>query len=194
MSKVILVISMSLDGFVAGPNIRLEAGMGDGGDVLHEWAFDSDHPIDRQMLEGGVESLGAVIAGRRTYDMALPGWQADGPTGPARVPVVVVSHSAPKDMLENGVYTFVNGIEATLAKAKTIAGDKAISIMGGADIAQQFINAGLVDDIQIQLVPVLLGDGLRLFEHLDKRSIRLETLEVKTGSAIHMRFRVLNEA
>lgn len=191
MGKVIFVISMSLDGFIAGPNMRLEAGLGDGGEVLHEWAFNSGNSLDRQMLTEGIETLGAVITGRRNYDMSIQWWQADGPTGPARRPLIVVSHDKPKDVPENGVYTFVNGIDAALAQAQATAGDKDISVMGGANIAQQFIKAGLVDEIQIHLVPVLLGDGLRMFEHLGDEQIHLETLDVKTGEAIHMRFRVV---
>jgi dihydrofolate reductase len=190
MSKVIFVISMSLDGFMAGPNMRAEEPMGEGGLILHDWAMGSN-PVDRQILEEGIGSIGAVISGRRNYDMAIPGWQADGPTGPARVPVFVVSHNEPQEVPENGVYTFVNGIDAAVAQAKATAGDKDISVMGGANIAQQFIKAGLVDEIQIQLVPVLLGSGLRMFEHLGDEQIRLETLEVKTGSVIHMRFRIV---
>src|SRR3712207_6822028 len=97
MSKVIFDISMSLDGFVTAANVRPEEPMGDGGQRLHEWAFGDDER-NRELLAEAVHSLGAVIAGRRTYDHSVPWWGADGPTGPARVPVFVVTHAEPEDV------------------------------------------------------------------------------------------------
>jgi len=191
MGKVILVMSMSLDGFITAANRRPEEPMGDGGLRLHEWAMGED-ARSRKILEEGVRGLGAVIAGRRTYDDSVAWWGADGPTGPARQPVFVVSHDIPDDIPEGGVYTFVNDIEAALARAQAAAGDKVVSVMGGANIAQQFLRAGLVDEIQIHLVPVLFGGGTRLFEHLGSEHIPLETVEViETAPAIHLRFRLV---
>ena len=192
MGKVSFDISMSLDGFITGGNRRPDEPLGDGGEQLHKWAFDSEDKINRKLLEESVASLGAVIAGRSTYDDAIPGWKADGPTGSARVPVVVVSHTVPDDVPESGVYTFVDGIENALARAQAAAGDKDISVMGGANIAQQFIKAGLLDEISIHLVPVLFGSGTRLIEGLGGEHVQLETTEVmKTKEAIHLRFRVI---
>lgn len=192
MNKVIFDISMSLDGFITAANIRPEEPLGDGGEQLHEWAFSGKDDRNREILARGVAGIGAVIAGRRTYDHSLPWWGADGPTGPVRLPVFVVSHDVPEDVPEGGVYTFVDGIEAALTRAKTAAGDKDVSVMGGADIAQQFIRAGLIDEIQIHLVPVLFGRGMRLFEHLGNEHIQLETTEViETAEATHLRFLIV---
>ena len=191
MGKVIYDISMSLDGFITGANVRPEAGLGDGGERLHEWAFNSPDPRNRELLAKGA-SLGAIITGRHNYDLSVPYWEADGPTGAARVATIVVSHSVPKDIPERGVYRFADGIEAALEKAQKAAGDKDVAIMGGANIAAQFLKLRLVDEISIHLVPVLFGSGTRLFEHLGSEHVQLEALEViETKEAIHLRFRVL---
>ena len=117
---------------------------------------------------------------------------ADGPAGPARVPVFVVTHIKPEDVSEGGVYAFVtDGIESALEQAKAAAGEKDVAVMGGAEVGQRYIRAGLVDKISIHLVPVLLGGGTRMFEHLGGGYIRLETAEViETPEATHLRFRV----
>ena len=108
------------------------------------------------------------------------------------MPTVVVSHSVPTDIPDDGVYSFADGIEAALKKAQKAAGDKDVAVMGGGNIAAQFFNLGLVDEISIHLVPVLFGSGTRLFEHLGGEHIQLETLEViETREAIHLRFRVV---
>jgi dihydrofolate reductase len=191
MGKVIYDISMSLDGFITAANVRPEAGLGDGGERLHEWAFNSADPRNRELLAKGA-SLGAIITGRHNYDLSVPYWHADGPTGAARVPTVVVSHGVPQDIPAGSVYRFANGIEPALETAKKAAGSKDVAIMGGANIAAQFVKLGLVDEIGIHMVPVLFGSGIRLFEHLDGEHIPLETLEViETKEAIFMRFRVI---
>jgi dihydrofolate reductase len=192
MSKVIFDISMSLDGFVTASNVRPEEPMGDGGQRLHEWAFGEDER-NRELLAEAVNFVGAVIAGRRTYALSVPWWGADGPTGPARVPVFVVTHAEPEEVPEEGVYTFVtDGIESALEQAKMAAGDKDVAVMGGAEMGQQYIGAGLVDEISIHLVPVLLGGGTRMFEHLGGEHIQLESAGViKTPEATHLRFRVV---
>jgi dihydrofolate reductase len=190
VGKVIYDISMSLDGFITGANVRPEAGLGDGGERLHDWAFNSSDPRNHELLAKGA-SLGAIITGRNNYDLSVPYWGADGPTS-AQVPTVVVSHSVPQDIPQGGVYSFVDGVEAALETAKKAAGDKDVAIMGGANIAQQFVKLGLIDEISIHLVPVLFGSGIRLFEHLDSGHIPLETVEViETAEAIHLRFRVV---
>ena len=191
MGKVIYDISMSLDGFITAANVRPEAGLGDGGERLHDWAFNSADPRNRELLAKGA-SLGAIISGRHNYDLAVPYWNADGPTGDARVPTIVVSHSVPQDIPNGGVYRFADSIEAALEKAQKAAGDKDVAIMGGANIAAQFLKRGLVDEISIHLVPVLFGSGIRLFEHLGSEHVQLETIEVtETKEAIHLRFRLL---
>jgi dihydrofolate reductase len=191
MGKVVFDISMSLDGFITAANRRPEEPMGDGGERLHEWAFGNDQR-DREVLMGGVGGTGAVIAGRRTYDDSVPWWGADGPTGPARLPVFVLSHDVPEGTPEGGVYTFVTeGIERALELARAAAGDKGVTVMGGAETGQQFIRAGLVDELSIHLVPVLFGSGTRMFEHLGDQPVQLENVEaIQTAAATHLRFRI----
>jgi dihydrofolate reductase len=193
MGKVTFDMSMSLDGFVAGANARPEAGwggLGEGGERLHDWGFNSADPRNSQVAAGWV-ATGAVIVGRTTYDHSILNWGADGPMGAARVPVIIVSHSVPKDVPEGGVYTFADSPEAALAAAREAAGDKAIGIAGG-NIAQQFLALGLVDEIFVHLVPVLFGAGTRLIDDLRGKHVQLETLEViNTREAVHLRFRVV---
>ena len=190
MGKVIFDISMSLDGFITAANVRLEAGLGDGGEQLHDWGFNSVDPRNREIVARWA-TIGAVIVGRTTYNLSIPHWGADGPTGAARTPTVIVSHSVPQDIPDGGVYTFVDSVEAALETAKKAAGDKDVVIQGG-NIAQQFLTRGLVDEIFIHLVPVLFGSGTRLIEDLDGEHVQLETAEViETKEAIHLRFRVI---
>ena len=190
MGKVIFDISMSLDGFMTAAGQTPEEPMGKGGERLTEWAFGSDER-DREILSTGVAGLGAVICGRRTYDTSLPWWGPDGPTGPARVHVFVLSHGEPDDVPEGGVYTFVDGIEPALAAAREAAGDRYITVMGGAETGQQYLRAGLVDELSIHLVPVLLGDGTRMFEHLGELHLYMDNADaMKTPAATHLRFRL----
>jgi dihydrofolate reductase len=192
MSTVVFDISMSLDGFITASGRRPEEPMGDGGQRLHEWAFGEDER-NREFFERSISELGAVIAGRNTYDDSLPWWGADGPTGPARRPLFVVTHEAPAESPEGGVYTFVtDGIESALEQAKAVADGKIVTVMGGASIGQQYIAAGLIDEISIHLVPVLFGSGTKMFEHLGGEHIQLEPIEViETRAATHLRFRIV---
>ncbi|HEY7621386.1 MAG TPA: dihydrofolate reductase family protein [Solirubrobacteraceae bacterium] len=192
MTKVFFDISMSLDGYMTASGQTQDEPMGPGGDQLVAWAFGEDER-DRRVLTEGVAATGAVIAGRRTYDTSLPWWGADGPTGDARVPVFVVTHDPPVDAPENGVYTFVpDGIEAALEQARAAAADKHVTVMGGADTGQQFVRAGLVDELSIHLVPILLGGGTRMFEHLGDEHIKLERVGLTdTPAATHLRLRVV---
>jgi dihydrofolate reductase len=190
MGKVIFDVSMSLNGFITGANVRPEAGLGDGGERLHEWGFNNPGPRNREIMEV-YATFGATIFGRTTYDLSIQYWGADGPTGAARVPTVVVSHSMPQDIPQDSVYSFVTNVEVALETAKKLAGDKDISITG-ANVAQQFLKLGFIDEISIHLVPVLFGSGTRLFEHLDSEHISLEIIEViETAEVIHMRFRAM---
>ena len=190
MGKVIFDISMSLDGFITAANARPEAGLGDGGERLHDWGFNSADPRNHDIMEW-YANTGANIFGRTGYDHSILYWGADGPTGAARIPTVIVSHSVPQDISEGDVYSFVDSVEAALETAKKAAGDKDIYITG-ADVAQQFLKRGLIDEVSLHLVPVLFGSGRRLFEGLDGEHISLEILTViRTAEAIHMRFRVV---
>jgi dihydrofolate reductase len=190
VGKVVFDISMSLDGFITGANVRLEAGLGADGERLHDWGFKSEDPRNREIVAGWANT-GATIFGRTTYDLSIQYWGADGPTGADRIPTVIVSHSVPEDVPQDSVYTFVNGIEAALETAQELAGDKDISITG-ANVAQQFLTRGLIDELSIHLVPVLFSKGTRLFEGLDSEHITLETIDViETAEAVHLRFRVV---
>ena len=145
MTRVIFDISMSLDGYMTASNVRPEEPMGDGGQRLHEWAFGGGEG-NRELLAEATDAVGTVIAGRRTYDLSVPWWGADAPAGPARVPVIVVTHAEPEGVPEGGVYTFVtDGIESALEKARAAAGDKDVAVMGGAEIEQHYIRAGRGD-------------------------------------------------
>ena len=193
MGKVIFDISMSLDGFITGANPRAEAGwggLGEGGERLHDWGFNSTDPRNREIMER-YPTIGANIFGRTGYDHSILNWGADGPTGAARVPTVIVSHNVPQQVPDGGVYSFVDSVEAAFETAKKLADDKDILIMG-ANVPQQFLKLGLIDEISIHLVPVLFGSGTRLFDGLEGEHISLEILEViRTPEAIHMRFRVV---
>jgi dihydrofolate reductase len=191
MGKVIFDISMSLDGFMTAANQTPEEPMGDGGLRLVQWAFGEDER-DREVLTTGIASIGAVIAGRRTYDTSVLWWGADGPTGPARLPVFVLSHRQADDVPEGGVYTFVDaGIDGVLERARAVAGDRDVCIMGGADTGQQFLRAGLVDELSIHLVPVLLGRGTRMFEHLGDEHLGFDVAStLQTSQALHLRLRM----
>ena len=192
MSQVIFDISMSLDGFITAANRTAEEPLGAGGERLHDWAFGQD-PVNREYMESAVASLGAVITGRVNYDDSIPWWGSDGPTGPARRPVFVVTHKLPETSPQGGVYTFVTGgIAAALDQARIAAGKKDVTVMGGANIGQQYLAAGLVDEISLHLVPVLFGAGTRMFEHLGQQHIRLEPISVlSTPTAIHARYRIV---
>ena len=191
MGSVIYDKSMSLDGFIAGANMRLEAGLGDDGERLHEWVFEDQ--AGKEMLEREVERLGAVICGRRTYDMSIQYWDTDGPTGPARVPLFVLSHGVPDDVPEGGVYTFVDDLETALVRARETAGDKNISVMG-ADVGRQLMNAGAIDEISIHVVPVLFGSGTPMFGQGVDEHVTLEFAGVtESPHATHLRYRVVRD-
>jgi dihydrofolate reductase len=201
MSMVFAEITMSLDGFVAGPNDSPDLGLGEGGERLHEWVFGlaswrGPHGLeggetgrDSEILEEAIKATGAVIVGRRMFDNAR-GW---GEEPPFHVPVFVLTHDA-RDDLVKGDTTFIfvsDGIESALEQARGAAGEKDVSIGGGANTIQQFLNAGLVDEIQIHVAPLLLGGGIRLLDNLQP-GIELEkTRVIDSPQVTHMRFRVV---
>lgn len=188
-------ISISLDGYITGPHQTADEPLGRGGDALHDWSM-ADDPAGRREVTAAVERYGAVIAGRTTYDHSLPSWGADGPSGEVRRPVVVVTHQAPADSPENGVYEFVTGgIEAAQSRAEEVAGSGDVCVMGGANVARQFILAGRVDEISLHIAPVLFGDGMRLFGSVETEALRLEPIHVaESRMATHVRYRVLGSA
>lgn len=191
MSKVIFDMSMSLDGFVRVTGATAQEPLGKGGERLHEWAMGAD-PAGGELVAAAVAEAGAYICGRRTYDDSVAWWKADGPTGPARVPLFVVTHRAPDDAPEGSVYTFVtDGIDSALRRAVQTAAGKDVLVMGGPDVGLQLVRAGLVDHIGVHLVPVLFGGGLRFFEHIGDDHIRLEKVSVvDTPQATHLLYRI----
>lgn len=191
MGRVVFDISVSLDGYMTAAGQTAEEPLGPGGQLLTDWAFGDEQ--NREYLASQVAGLGAVITGRATYDTSLPWWGPDGPSGPARRPVFVLTHAAPKDPPAGGVYSFVvDGIESALRQAQAAAGDQVVCIMGGADVGQQFLAAGLVEEVSVHLVPVLFGAGTRMFDHLGTAHRQWQAISaVATPAAIHTRFRVL---
>ena len=203
MSKVVLDMSVSLDGIGAGPNPSEENRMGVGGDRLHEWmpSYDPTQdpaggvPAARQADARMVQELfaaakGAVVLGKRTFDLGLEPW---GGT-PFPAPCFVVTHEARDDLVTNtGTFAFVrDGIERAVRRAQAAAGDKDVLVMGGPTVARQAVRAGLVDEISLHVVPVLLGAGSRPFEHLGPEAIELERIVLTPSpQATHLRFRVM---
>ena len=177
-------ISISVDGFVAGPNTDQYPGLGQGGEILHAWLGE---PGGEQIIRDTFASWGAVLTSRAIYD-GTRGW---GEEPPFRMPVFVVTHR-PHEVVVKGQTTFTSdGITSAIAQAAATAGDKKVHIMGGASIIQQALNAGLVDQLQLHVTPVLLGDGTPLFAHLDG-PIRLEQIEAATTRyAHHLRYRIV---
>jgi dihydrofolate reductase len=187
MGNVVIDMSMSLDGYIAAPNDNPEQGLGEDGMRLHDWAFD-DPSVFERVFGNLREETGAVIMGRRSHDNSIEAWGGKGPLG--EVPCFVVTHRAPPAS-SDPVFTFVTeGIERALAKAQEVAAGKRIGLMG-ANIDQQFLAAGLVDEIRIHLINVLLGGGRRLFDQLPQR-IELEQTELsQTDGVTHLEYRVL---
>ena len=214
MGRLAFDISVSLDGFIAGPNQTLEEPLGHGGERLHQWALGLESWRRRHGLDGGTtnadsevveESLratGAVLMGRRMFSGGEGSWDEDpnadgwwGEDPPFRVPVFVLTHHAREKVTKQGGTSFnfvTDGIEAALEQAQAAAGDKDVAIAGGASLIQQYLKAGLLDEFQIHLVPVLLGDGVRLFDQLDSEQVGLEATRVIESPGItHLKFRVV---
>jgi dihydrofolate reductase len=206
---VVLDLTVSLDGFVAGPDASLEAPLGLGGEQLHQWLFDSAAWRARHGLEGGGRSVddevvrewldvpGAVVMGRRMFsggtgpwtgDPNANGWWGDDPPFPEPV-FVVTSHARDPLALGDATFTFVGGVGEALAEARTAAGGRPVLVAGGANLAQQCLAAGLLDRIRLHVAPVVLGGGVRLFE--EGETARLELERVRAGAVAHLDLRVL---
>lgn len=191
MSKVVLVFSMSLDGYVAGLEVSAEQPMGGGGERLHDWMFKDhlDRARDEDIVKESFARTGAVIVGRRTFDLGLRHW---GDDTPYPVPSFVLTHRRREPLpTKSASFVFVDdGIESAVRQAKAAAGDKDVTVMG-AETAQQVLKAGLVDQMHITLVPVLLGGGTRLFDNFGNAPIQLtRTRAVETAAATHLWFSV----
>jgi dihydrofolate reductase len=213
MSRLTLEISMSLDGFIAGPNRTAQQPLGDGGEKLHDWVVGLASWRERHGMPGGernaddevvresLDTSGAVLMGRRMFsggegpwedDPVADGWWGDDP--PFGVPVFVLTHHARQTVTKQGgtSFTFVtNGFEAGLDQAREAAGDKDVSVAGGASVVQQCLRAGLLDEMQIHLAPVLLGNGVRLFDQLGDAQVELEvTRAIHSPTVTHVRYRL----
>ncbi len=188
MSATVLYMSMSLDGFIAGPNEGPGNGLGDGGHRLHEWYFaGADDDINRKVKDESL-ATGAIVAGRGTFEPA-EGWGGDHHDG---VPIWVVSRHEPG--IDIGGWpnvTYVSDVATAMSEAKRAAGDKNVLVHGAA-VAQLALAAGVLDELELHLIPVLFGQGRRLFDNLDPEQIQLERTRVLDGDgATHLHYRVL---
>jgi dihydrofolate reductase len=213
MSKLRFNISMSLDGFVAGPDPSEQDPLGKRGEELHEWvlplaAWREPHGKEggevnasTPVVEGWSENVGAIIMGRNMFgggpgpwgEPPWQGWWGDEP--PFNAPVFVLTHHA-RDPLELKGTTFhfvTGGIESALEQARDAAGGKDVSIAGGANVAQQYLAAGLVDEMEIAIVPIMLGGGTRLFQSLGGAELELSQVQaIEAPGVVHLKYRVDN--
>jgi dihydrofolate reductase len=194
MAKIVLYMSMSLDGFIAGPEDNMEHPLGVDGHRLHDWLRAGDADPRSHRPTGGPSTVvfdemmatGAVIAGRRTFDLAR-GWNGDHHDG---VPVFVPAHVAPAGPPPGHVRFVTDGIESCVAQAKAAAGHRDVMLHGAAT-AQQCLRAGLLDEMEIQLIPLLLGNGRLLFDHLDPTHTELDLVRaIDAPGVLHLRYRV----
>jgi dihydrofolate reductase len=203
MTKLIVELSISLDGFVAGPNDGPDNPLGDGGQRLFDWYQSGDtglalpgtdmtfrvHRTSAEFLREHWSTYGSGIAGRRTFDIA----KAWGGQPPVDGPMFIVTHQPPQEWMDSGSpYTFVtDGVESAVRQAIAAANGRNVTI-STASIAQQCLNAGLLDEIHLDLAPVLLGSGVRLFDHLKVAPVELEQIRVvETPDVTHLHYRVL---
>jgi dihydrofolate reductase len=213
MSKLRCHISISLDGFVAGPNQSEENPLGEGGERLHDWVVElaawrqahgkqgGEVNESTRIVEEDVENIGAGVMGRNMFgpigggawDDDWKGWWGDNP--PYHYPVFVVTHH-PRDPVEmEGGTTFhfvTDGIESALEQARKAAGGKDVILWGGGNIIQQYLAAGLLDELELHVVPVLLGDGARIFGSLGNAEVQLEQVKaVEAPGVTHLKYRVV---
>ena len=212
MAKLRFQISISIDGFVAGPNPSEEHPLGEGGEQLHEWVVKlaewrkphgyegGETNASSAVMEDALSNVGATVMGRNMFgggpgpwgEEPWEGWWGDEP--PFHTPVFVLTHHEREPLEKEGgtTFTFVtDGIESALEQAKEAAGGKDVALGGGADVAQQFLAAGLIDELDLNVVPVLLGGGTRLFENLTGANVALEQVRVIAGpDATHVKYSV----
>jgi dihydrofolate reductase len=198
MTKVAAGITISLDGYVSGPNDGPGRGLGDGGERLHYWVFGGpwtydEQPTgaatgaDKELLDEAFARVGAIVGGRNTYD-ASEAWGGRNPFG---VPMFVVTHRLQDAPADDAGFTFVDGVDEAVAKAREAAGGKDVFVMGGADVIRQALHAGHVDELSISIAPVVLGGGKGLFDHFGD-TVRLEHLGVRQSAfATHISYRVV---
>ncbi len=190
MALVVCDMSISLDGYVTGPNASRQNPLGEGGGTLHDWLFDAATEVDQAVLQDAIAGCGAVVMGRKSFDQTEGegGWGDGGPVGDT--PCFVVTHNKPTTSYPP-VFTFVtDGVASAIEQAKQVAGDKGVGLHG-ATVMQQALPLGLVDEIHVHVIPVLLGGGTPLFSTLDA-AITLQRTNVQvTPAATHLAFRVM---
>ncbi|AFM19947.1 dihydrofolate reductase [Mycolicibacterium chubuense NBB4] len=203
MSRTNLSMSISADGYVAGPDQSEDHPLGIGGELLHGWHIGpaKDHPVNQQVAAEMLDGMGATIMGRNMFgpvrgewgDSAWTGWWGEDP--PYHCPVFVLTHYAHDPIVKDGGTTFhfvTDGVESAYAQAREVAGDRPISIAGGASCARQALSAGLVDEIDLQINPVILGSGERLFDGFEAGIPQLELVRVLQAPGVaHLRYRVV---
>ena len=198
MSATVLYMSMSLDGFIAGPNEGPDNGLGDGGHRLHEWALADSRDHKGASRPAGVDgavfdemmSTGAVVAGRGTFEPA-GGWDGDHHDG---VPIFILTRQEPKSGAQWPLVSYVSDVASAMRQAKQAAGDKDV-LVHGAGTAQLALAAGVLDELELHVIPVLFGQGRRLFDNLDPEHIELERTRVLEGDgATHLHYRVRRSA
>ncbi|MDO3701451.1 dihydrofolate reductase family protein [Micromonospora sp. C28SCA-DRY-2] len=201
MSTVTCHISMSLDGYVAGPGQSVQDPLGRGGMRLHDWAFPADgerSEVDARVLDEVTRDVGAYVMGRRMFgggdgpwDESWRGWWGEDP--PFHAPVFVLTHHPrdPLPMAGGTEFRFVtDGVDSALAQARRAAGDREVAVAGGASVVRQFLAAGLLDTLHLHIVPIVLGAGERIFDGVGDP--RLEQVAVVAGPTVtHVRYRVL---
>lgn len=203
-TKVVVDVSISLDGFIAGPGDDREHPLGErGGERIFSWYFSGDKPFqgsmfrpkgaNRKVVAETFQRTGVMLTGRRTYDIAA-GWKGEHPVN--AIPVVVMTHDPPPNPPKGrSKLVFVtDGIESAVATAKALSKGKDVGV-AGASVAQEALGAGLVDELHLHIAPLLLGDGVRLFEHLGTEAVPLRLVRsVITEECVHLRYRVLGPA
>jgi dihydrofolate reductase len=194
MAKVVGDISVSLDGYVTGPDPDIENGLGRGGEALHTWAFEGD-PVDRAVLADAVDGSGVVIMGRRLFDIVdgPQGWNDDvgyGAGHAAQPPVLVVTRTPPDTVRLGDRCTFVvDGLRSAVAKGRAMAEERDVVVMGGAQTIRGCLDLGLLDELRLHLAPVVLGAGTPLWEGATPRQLRQVHVR-PSGHATHLWYRV----
>ena len=207
MGKVFISVGMSLDGFLAGPNGGPTNPLGDGGTDIHQWAFKTRSFLEHLGMEGGesrtrddeiahqtFDRAGAYVMGRRMFDEGENNWPEDAPF---HTPVFVLTNNPRSPWVRKGGTTFYfskDTIGAALTKAQKAAGNKDVRISGGANVIQQYLNAGLVEELDIQIAPLFLGRGMRLFDHIERNKVKLEIVRAINSPLItHVMYNVVKQ-